>query len=172
MASSRVVKLQAALKAEDFNRAVLALKGVGRADNEPTLEQSALTLLRRAPNPHIRNAAAIALADLGSTEAATYLTKLLAQEDTKGARGTLLYALEELGASIDLPLLVRVLVDDESIEVWSECIRAIEDGRVTFDKATLPQQVKFLRDRAEVATNKEHRAHLVEAASIIEEAST
>jgi HEAT repeat protein len=172
MASSRAVELQAALKAEDFNRAVLALEGVVRSDNEPALEKSALALLWQAPSPHIRNAAAIALVDLGSTEAATYLTTLLAQDDTKGARGTLLYALEELGESIDLPLLVRVLVDDESIEVWSECIRAIEDGRVTFDKATLPQQVKLLRDRAEVAITKQHREHLEEAAGIIEESST
>jgi HEAT repeat protein len=168
MVSSLAVELEAALKAEDFNRAVLALKGVGRADNEPALERSVIDLLARAPSAHIRNAIAIALADLGSTAAATYLRKLLAQENTKGARGTLLYALEELGASIDLPLLVRVLVDDESIEVWSECIRAIEDGRVAFDKATLPEQVKLLRDRAEVATSKQHRERLAEAASIIE----
>jgi HEAT repeat protein len=172
MASSRAVELEDALKAADYNRAILALKGVGRDDNEPILEQSALTLLWRAPSPHIRNAAAIALADLGSTEAATYLTKLLAREDTQGARGTLLYALEELGGSIDLPLLVKILADDESTEVWSECIRAIEGGRVTFDRATLPQQVKLLRDRAEVATSKQHRARLEEAAGIIEEAST
>jgi hypothetical protein len=30
----------------------------------------------------------------------------------------------------------------------------------------------LLRDRAEVATSKQHREHLAEAASIIEEAST
>jgi hypothetical protein len=36
----------------------------------------------------------------------------------------------------------------------------------------LPQQVKLLRDRAEVATSKQHRERLKEAADIIEEAAT
>lgn len=169
--ASRVAELREAVRRGDLDLIIATLDGIGPADKQPDLEQTTLDLLK-SKDRRIRNAAAIALADLGSTKAVEYLKKLIVDSDTKGARGTLLYALEELRAPIELGLLVRLLKDEESIEIWSEIIRALDSGRVMItshdEKA---RAIGLLRDWADGALTRERREHLQDAAELIEQAA-
>jgi HEAT repeat protein len=89
---------------EEFDR--LVQQGADDADKEMILR-----LAETTRSPRVRNAAAIAMADLGIAGAGQLLVRLLGRDDTKGHRGTLLYALEELGEEVPLPVLVCVLLD-------------------------------------------------------------
>src|SRR5437016_1414130 len=65
----------------------------------------AMQILEQTNSSRVRNAAALALADLRVRNAKYALINLLTRPDTKGSRGTLLYALEQLGAHLPLPIL-------------------------------------------------------------------
>jgi HEAT repeat protein len=53
----------------------------------------ALQILEKTKYSRVRNAAALALADLRANDAKDNLIDLLTQPDTRGSRGSLLYAL-------------------------------------------------------------------------------
>ncbi len=67
-------------------------------------------LVKETRSARIRDAAALALLDLGHPKAAELLIDLIANHDTQGHRGTLLYVLNELEASVPLDTLVEILV--------------------------------------------------------------
>jgi HEAT repeat protein len=75
----------------------------------------------------VRNGAAIALSDMQIPEAFDVIATLLGQERTRGARGTLLYALEPYDCSPILPLLVELVIADtyESAREAASCIVGI-----------------------------------------------
>ena len=76
----------------------------------------------------IRNAAALALLALGVPQTAELMLRLLSRKDTKGARGTLLYVLNELSASVPLELLVDLLIT-ENYEAQEEALTLLERAR-------------------------------------------
>jgi hypothetical protein len=129
--------------------------------------QEAVGLLARAQTPGMRNEAAIALADHGAKEAIGNITKLLWLPETKGGRGTLLYALAELGADLEPMLLVNLLIG-EGAEVQYECLRAIEGGRVTA-RHELPAQAMRLRAAAGIEKDEDRRDAIEAAAELFEE---
>ena len=118
--------------------------------------QEAVDLLMR-PNQtaRARNEAAIALADLGAKRAIGRIEKLLWLPETKGARGSLLYALAELGADLEPELLAKLLIEDGG-EVQYECLRAIEAGRVAA-RGTIPEQAVRLREAAQTEKDEDRR---------------
>src|SRR5437764_722620 len=63
-------------------------------------------ILKETKSPRVRNAAALALADMKMKNAKPQLVEILWRKDTKGNRGTLLYALEELNVDVPLSLLI------------------------------------------------------------------
>ena len=71
--------------------------------------QRVLELLRQEPSPAVRNAAAIAAADLRLPDADKFIIRLLRRPELKNQRGTLLYALEELQAKVPLTLLTEII---------------------------------------------------------------
>lgn len=79
----------------------------------------------------IRNAAALALLALGVPQTAALMIRLLSRKDTKGTRGTLLYVLNELRASVPLELLVDLLIT-ENYEAQEEALTLLE--RASFDE--------------------------------------
>jgi hypothetical protein len=64
----------------------------------------------------VRNAAAIALADLNAVEADRLLIDLIDRKETRGANGTLLYALREMNAYVPLSALLDLIAEDHSYE--------------------------------------------------------
>ena len=130
--------------------------------------QEAVDLLMR-PNqtPRARNEAAIALADLGAKRAIGRIEKLLWLPETKGARGSLLYALAELGADLEPELLAKLLIEDGG-EVQYECLRAIEAGRVAA-RGTIPEQAVRLREAARTEKDDDRRQAIEAGAELFEE---
>src|SRR5579864_6116781 len=63
-------------------------------------------------SPRVRNAAAIAMADLHIEGAEEVLIGLLRRPDTKTHRGTLLYALSEINGCLPIPLVVSLLFEE------------------------------------------------------------
>jgi hypothetical protein len=53
----------------------------------------------------------------------------IARPDTRGSRGSLLYALGQLGAAIPLPILAEIITDD-SYEAREEALTFIRSNRV------------------------------------------
>ncbi|XEC96686.1 HEAT repeat domain-containing protein [Paenibacillus tarimensis] len=114
-------------------------------------------------NNILRNAIAIALADIGSNEAIEPLISMIKNPKTIGYRGTLLYALESFDCSDHAQLIVDLLGEDnfevsrqsllllESIadnipkEVKQKCIQKIQDKIVS-----LQDKIEFLSESLEV----------------------
>lgn len=100
----------------------------------------AMIALERTNSPRVRNAAALALADLRARSAIEKLIALLRQPATKGSRGSLLYALEQLGANVPLPVLANIILED-AYEAREEALnfivrRQIECSAQQFANAT------------------------------------
>ena len=75
-------------------------------------------------SPRVRNAAAMALLTLGVPNTAELMINLVSRADTKGARGTLLYVLNELKSAVPLDTLVDILIND-SYEAQEEAINLL-----------------------------------------------
>lgn len=67
-------------------------------------------LVQETRSHGIRDAAALALLDLGNPRTAELLIPLIATSETAGHDGTLLYVLNELEASVPLDRLVEILI--------------------------------------------------------------
>ena len=89
----------------------------------------AIQILEQTNSARVRNAAAISLADLRARNAKDALLNLLTRPETKGSRGTLLYALEQLGAQVPLPVLADIIAD-ESYEAREEALGLIDRHRI------------------------------------------
>lgn len=86
-------------------------------------------LLQSTTSNSVRNAAALALVDLGGDDAAQIIIDVLHRPDVAKASGTLIYAVDELGASIPLSVLARLL-ERGSYEARSQALSFLEEGRV------------------------------------------
>jgi len=86
-------------------------------------------MLEQTRSPRVRNAAASALADLRAGGATDALINLLTRPDTAGSRGTLLYALELLGADVPLPDLAEIIAEG-SYEAREEALGLIDRDRI------------------------------------------
>jgi hypothetical protein len=89
----------------------------------------AMQLLEQPISSRVRNAAALALADLQAHSAKDKLIALLTRPETKGSRGSVLFALDELGADVPLPILAQIILDD-SYEAREEALTLIVRNRV------------------------------------------
>lgn len=81
-----------------------------------------LDVLSTTRDVSARNAAALALSDLGVAEAFGPMVVLLTSDDVRGTRGTLLYALGAYDCSSILPLLVTLVIEgnfEESRQAFS-----------------------------------------------------
>jgi HEAT repeat protein len=121
--------LQSAPLSRDEGRLIEELK---KLKNQRSPRRSrgakALQILEQTNSSRVRNAAALALADLRKHSAKDALTNLLTRPDTKGSRGTLLYALEQLGAEAPLPVLADIIAN-ESYEAREEALALIAHHR-------------------------------------------
>lgn len=101
-----------AIDSGDEGRVIEALRSVKRAQMSDEAISRIKSLLTKTRSPRVRNAAALALADSRIAGTDKLLIELLKRPSTKGARGTLLYALEELKAKVPLAVLTKIIADD------------------------------------------------------------
>jgi|SRR5271169_3271574 len=121
--------LQSAPLSRDEGRLIEELKKL-KSQRSPRRSRTAkaLQILEQTNSSRVRNAAALALADLRDHSAKDALINLLTRPDTKGSRGTLLYALEQLGAEAPLPVLADIIAN-ESYEAREEALAVIARDR-------------------------------------------
>lgn len=117
-------------------------------------------ILEQTRSPRVRNAAALALADMRARDATDKLINFLKRDDTKGCRGTLLYALEQLDATLPVSLLVDIIMED-SYEAREEALNFIANGK--FDCDEEPRRTRR-RLVAVLASADEERSHAINAA--------
>jgi len=103
-----------------------------------------LKVLMTTHSPRLRNAAAIAVADLNSNDAKEALLHLLIRKDTKKSRGTLLYALDEAGASIPIDILTQVITTSR-FEAREEAVRFLEARKVVWKPQKLKESIRKLQ---------------------------
>lgn len=155
--------VEMALRTGDEGLIVKALRhsrdDVGQHDRSAVVEE-ALTLLRTTPSSRVRNAAALVLTDLNADSAGENIIEVLRRPDVAGSSGTLLFALNEIGASIPLSLLVS-LVEHGSFEGRAEALIFMEEGRITHVDET---GLQTARQTFEKLTGQEGHAEGAEAA--------
>jgi len=121
---------QTAIPGGDEGRLIEELRHMkSRRSPRPARAARAIQILEQTRSQRVRNAAALALADLRAHNAKDALIDLLKRQDTKGSRGTLLYALQELGADLPLPVLAEMIAD-ETYEAREEALNFLAKGRI------------------------------------------
>jgi hypothetical protein len=113
----------------DESRLIAELRNLKsqRSPRESRAEK-AKQILEQTNSRRVRNAAALALADLRARNAKDVLIKLLTRADTRGSRGTLLYALQQIGADVPLPILADIIIE-EAYEAREEALALLARGR-------------------------------------------
>ena len=153
-----VSALASALRSDDEERLVQALRRV-KSLRSPrrTRELQVLDVLTTASSSRVRNAAALALADMRTKAAEQPLIDLLSRPDTMGARATLLYALQELGSVVPLRILVDFLVT-EGYEASAEALNLIEKNATRYSNEARQEAVKKLRAALKAPTSQLRQA--------------
>lgn len=142
---------QALLSGEE-NVILTALRAAKRSSRRKHLHEI-LEVLRTTDSPRMRNAAAIAVIDLRSKKIKEVLLNLLARDDTKKSRGTLLYVLDEIGASIPIDVLTRVIVTSR-YEAREEALGFLKSRRIDWNPQQLRRSMRKL-ERMTLSKNVE-----------------
>ena len=98
-------------------------------ENRLAASAAIAAMLRSTRSAKVRSAAALALADLGGDTAAEAINSVLEREDVAPAAGTLLFALDELGAQVRLGPALNILRNG-SYEARAELLILLQDGRL------------------------------------------
>jgi hypothetical protein len=137
--------LEAARRSADEDRLVQELHKVrSLRSSRRARERQVIEILRHTGSSKVRNAAALALADMRATDAAKELIQLLSSADTTGSRGTLLYALDELGGLVPLQTLTEIVLG-EGYEAMAEALNLIDKNRSLYPDSQRRKAVRKLR---------------------------
>jgi hypothetical protein len=121
--------LEAALRSGNEDRTVEELRKIKSKISPKGMRiRKVMDILQKSSSPRVRNAAAIALADMRAVSAKDTLIDLLRRDETQGSRGTLSYALDEIGTKIPIAVLVDVILGD-SYEAQQEAVSLITADR-------------------------------------------
>ncbi|MCJ2013183.1 hypothetical protein [Methylobacterium sp. J-076] len=153
----------------DEDRMIALLRDVRDAAAPPSVEEIA-RVLATTLSFRLRNAAALALADLGGREGSEWIGAVLGRPDVAPQSGTLLFALDELGGRLPFESLVNI-VRHGSFEGRSEALNLLDAGRVA--SADPAAHRRALEDLASIAVGADHAAAEVarEALAILSAAS-
>jgi hypothetical protein len=135
--------LEQSLLTGDEEVILAALKTAKKAYRRKYLNEI-LLILSNTRSPRVRNAAAIAVADLHSERTKEVLTNLLVRDDTKNCRGTLLYVLDEIGASIPIDVLTQVIATSR-YEAQEEALGFLKSRRIDWNRQQLQRSMQRLQ---------------------------
>jgi hypothetical protein len=139
--------LDAAIASGDEDRILDALDAIGRSGASAAECARIMELARETRSSRLRNAAAIALADLGVDRADELLIDLIKRKQTRGANGTLLYALREMNAYVPLSVLIDIITEDPTYEALEGALDVIANNAARYEveeKAEGVSRVKSL----------------------------
>lgn len=123
-----------------------ALKAAKKSSRQKYLSQI-LLILTNTESSRVRNAAAIALADLHSEKIKDALINLLMRADTKNSRGTLLYVLDEIGASLPIDIATE-LISTSRYEAREEALGFLKSRRIDWNPEQLQRSMRKLKRMA------------------------
>jgi len=110
-----------------------ALDAVCRSGELGAQPDRIIALAMETSSPAVRNAAAIALADLGVDGTRELLIDLIKREETRGANGTLLYVLREMNAFVPLPVLIDIMTEDQTYEALEGTLDIIANNAARYE---------------------------------------
>jgi HEAT repeat protein len=142
-----MVDSEAALVTEEDDRLIEELHNL-KSQRSPrrVRADNAMRILEQTKSHRVRNAAALALADMRAPGAKDALIRLPKRPDTIRARGTLIYALDELGADVPLPVLADIILN-ETYEAREEAVGLVAQDRI----ACSDRELNSARKRFEAA---------------------
>jgi len=126
------------------------------------MKHAMLTRLGYTADRRERNVLALKLAEVGYKEAIPVLSKLLYVPDTAGARGTLLYSIDELGAKLGAKELLHLMLT-ETYEVQIQAFEMLENEVADLSHGDVRNLLNMVLDMA-ATLDPEHR-QAAEAAS-------
>jgi hypothetical protein len=159
--STAIGVLEAAFDSENENLLVEELRKVSSQRSRREARIALVTrILEQTGSPRVRNAAALALADMRARGATNKLIDVLKRDDTKVYRGTLLYALEQLDATLPISLLVDIVMED-SYEAREEALYFIASGKFDCDEDPGHLRRKLV---SALTSADEERSHAINSA--------
>ncbi|WP_102275557.1 HEAT repeat domain-containing protein [Cytobacillus massiliigabonensis] len=155
-------ELEIKIKNNNIEDAIDLIEEIGNNKNIEAVRPLIHHLLT-TDNKNLRNAIAIALSDIGNSEAIEPLIYMLKSPNTVGSKGTLLYALENFNCGPFAELIVDLLFDD-SFEVSRQSFLLLESNAKTIPTDlkhkcikkimskidNLRDQTEFLRESIEI----------------------
>jgi hypothetical protein len=151
------IDLDAVIRSGDDDRIAETLDVIGRGGASSAEIGRIIELAKHTRSPVVRNAAAIALADLNADGADAVLIDLIKRRETRGANGTLLYALREMNAYVPLPVLIDLITEDRTYEALEGALDIIADNA---ERYTEEEKVEALaRLQPLLASTSAHTAH-------------
>jgi hypothetical protein len=129
-----------------------ALKTAKKSSRRKYLNEI-LLILSNTHSARVRNAAAIAVADFRSQNIKEALLDLLLRDDTRKSRGTLLYVLDEIGASIPIDILTRIIATGR-YEAREEALAFLKSRRIDWNLQQLQRSIRKL-ERMTLSKNAE-----------------
>jgi HEAT repeat protein len=123
--------LRLILENDKFDEAEVILEEIGNSKNKEAIPLL-VEYLKSTENVLLRNSIALALSDIGNTEAVQPLIDVINDPKTLGNRGTLLYALEPFDCSAHLETLIYHLITG-NFEVQAQAYQLIEsiNGKIS-----------------------------------------
>lgn len=138
------------------------IDGIGRVTTEWSSHiRDIVAILRETKSSRVRDAAALALVDMNAKAACGSIVDMLRRPEIAHQAGTLLYALDELGASIPVDVAVN-LIETGSYEARAETILFLQDGRI--DAVDESDRLNAMAKLLDLATSQD--PELAEAAAI------
>jgi HEAT repeat protein len=139
------IDLEAAVRSGDEDRILGVLDAIGRGSASGAELDQVRELAKKTRSPVVRNAAAIALADLNAGGAHELLISLIKRTETRGANGTLLYALREMNAYVPLPVLIDIITDDRTYEALEGALDLIASNAERYKEGEKTEAVSRLK---------------------------
>jgi len=147
----QIHKLEEHIYNDEIEAASDIIKFIGETKDESCLEVL-LKHLKATENKQLRNEIALTLSDIGNNRAVDPLIEMIIDPKTKGGRGTLLYALEELDYA-DHIAIITDFVGDASLEVSMHAFLLLEhvidelsDEQKAECKEILESKLKVIED--------------------------
>jgi uncharacterized membrane-anchored protein len=151
------IDLDAVIRSGNDNRIADVLDTIGRGGASSAEIGRIMELARKTCSPVVRNAAAIALADLKVAGADQLLIEMIKRMETRGANGTLLYALREMNAYVPLPILIDLITEDHSYEALEGALDVIANNVKRYTEEEKREAVARLKPL--LISADEHAAH-------------
>jgi hypothetical protein len=156
------IDFDAAIGSGDEERIACALDKIGRKGGSFAERSRIMELAKETRSPVVRNAAAIALADLGVDGADDLLIELIKREETRGANGTLLYALREMNAYVPLSVLIDILTKDRTYEALEGTLDIIANNAARYEEEEKAEAISRIKQL--LASTEVHTLHILKLA--------